>query len=151
MRHLLALVLLGLLSSPALAQDGTAEADTSRSEVLLGDSARDLDEFLWIKRPIVVFADSPADPRFVQQMDFITDRLHELELRDVVVLTDTDPAARSALRQRLHPRGFMLVLIGKDGTIFLRKPLPWDVREISRTIDKMPLRQQEIRDSNNAS
>ena len=30
-------------------------------------------------------------------------------------------------------------------TIELRKPAPWSVREITRTIDKMPLRQQEIR------
>lgn len=50
------------------------------------------------------------------------------------------------MRQRLRPRGFMLVLIGKDGGVKLRKPVPWDVREISRSIDKFPLRQQEIRD-----
>jgi hypothetical protein len=40
----------------------------------------------------------------------------------------------------------MMVLVGKDGQIKLRKPLPWDVREISRVIDKTPLRQQELRD-----
>ena len=31
-----------------------------------------------------------------------------------------------------------------DGQVKLRKPLPWDVRELTRSIDKMPLRQQEI-------
>ena len=56
------------------------------------------------------------------------------------------PAAETAIRTELRPRGFMLVLIGKDGFKYLRKPLPWDVREITRSIDKMPLRQQEIRD-----
>jgi hypothetical protein len=40
------------------------------------------------------------------------------------------------------------VLIGKDGRVAQRKPSPWDVREIERAIDKMPLRQQEIRDAN---
>jgi hypothetical protein len=40
----------------------------------------------------------------------------------------------------------MLVLIGKDGQIELRKPAPWDVREITRSIDKMPLREQEVED-----
>ena len=49
-------------------------------------------------------------------------------------------------RRKFRPRGFMLTLIGKDGEVELRKPFPWDVREISRSIDKMPLRQQEIRD-----
>ena len=66
--------------------------------------------------------------------------------RDVIVLTDTDPAAQSPIRQKLRPRGFMMVLIGKDGGVKLRKPLPWTVREISRSIDKMPMRLQEVED-----
>ena len=118
--------------------------------VLQGDNV-DLDEFVWVKRPLIVFADSPNDPRYIQQMEFITDRLEDLDERDVIVLTDTSRDLGSALRDRLHPRGFMLVLIGKDGTIYLRKPLPWDVREISRVIDKMPMRQQEMRDRRGGS
>jgi hypothetical protein len=27
----------------------------------------------------------------------------------------------------------------------LRKPFPWDVREITRAIDKMPMRREEMR------
>ena len=63
-----------------------------------------------------------------------------------MILTDTDPNELSDLREKLRPRGFMLVLIGKDGDVKLRKPFPWSVRELSRAIDKMPMRQQEIRD-----
>jgi hypothetical protein len=44
----------------------------------------------------------------------------------------------------------MFVLIGKDGQIKQRKPRPWNVREISRTIDKMPMRQQEIEERRSA-
>ncbi len=128
------------------AADDTTAAETPKEEVILEASDVVLEDFLWIKRPVVVFADSPADPRFVQQMQFLTRELDELVLRDVVIITDTDPAAQSALRTKLRPRGFMLVLIGKDGEVKLRKPLPWSVRELSRTIDKMPIRQQEIRD-----
>ncbi|NCX58295.1 MAG: DUF4174 domain-containing protein, partial [Rhodobacteraceae bacterium] len=40
--------------------------------------------------------------------------------------------------------GFAFVLIGKDGQVKLRKPSPWNIREIARVIDKMPIRQQEI-------
>jgi hypothetical protein len=79
-------------------------------------------------------------------MGYLTARLDALAARDVVVITDTDPAARSELRQKLRPRGFALVLIGKDGVIYLRKPAPWHVREITRSIDKLPMRQQELRD-----
>ena len=71
-----------------------------------------------------------------------------MALRDVIIITDTDPAERNRIcARKLRPRGFMLVLIGKDGGVKLRKPFPWDVRELSRQIDKMPIRQQEIRDA----
>ena len=105
-----------------------------------------LDEFLWLKRPLVIFADSPEDPRFVQQMEYINSRPEDLITRDVVVIIDTTPQARSPIREALRPRGFALVLIGKDGQIYLRKPLPWHVREIVRSIDKMPIRKQELAD-----
>ncbi|MEM9434854.1 MAG: DUF4174 domain-containing protein [Pseudomonadota bacterium] len=106
----------------------------------------DLKDFMWEKRPIVVFADADADPRYREQMELLTARLDALAERDVIVLTDTDPEAEAAIRTQLRPRGFMLVLIGKDGGVKLRKPAPWDVRELSRVIDKMPMRQQELRD-----
>ncbi|WP_321829393.1 DUF4174 domain-containing protein [Thalassovita sp.] len=105
-----------------------------------------LDDFLWVKRPIVVFADAAADPRFVEQMRFLESDIEELVLRDVVVMTDTDRKSGSALRKKLRPRGFMLALIDKDGEVKLRKPAPWTVREITRSIDKWPTRQQEIRE-----
>lgn len=36
------------------------------------------------------------------------------------------------------------MIIDKDGQVKARKPLPWDAREITRAIDKFPLRRQEI-------
>lgn len=106
-----------------------------------------LDDFLWDKRPIVVFADSDQDPAFRTQMEYLTRDMTALEERDVVVITDTDPAARTEVRERLRPRGFSLVILEKDGKVALRKPLPWHVREIVRAIDKFPLRRQEIEDA----
>ncbi|MEM9715193.1 MAG: DUF4174 domain-containing protein [Pseudomonadota bacterium] len=104
-----------------------------------------LSEYLWQKRPIVVFADSEFDPLFVEQMELLEAGLAELEERDVVILTDTDTSETSELRRELRPRGFAIVLVGKDGGVKLRKASPWDVRELSRNIDKMPIRQQELR------
>ena len=103
----------------------------------------DLAELQWIARPVVVFANSARDPNFIEQIEEIEARMDELVERDVIVVVDTDPEARTALRDKLRPRGFMLVLIGKDGQVKLRKPLPWSVREISRSIDKMPMRRRE--------
>jgi hypothetical protein len=138
----------GLLLAMALAAPAAAqEAQTTPEDpVVLGSIDANLNDFLWHKRPLVIFADSAEDPRFLQQMQYIEARLDDLAERDVVVLIDTDPTGGSELREALRPRGFMLALISKDGTVILRKPSPWSVREISRTIDKQPLREQEIRD-----
>jgi hypothetical protein len=146
MQRTLALVFVSFLSALAVAGPAVAQDDPPRDDVILPGENVDLEDFMWTKRPLVVFADSPADPRYVQQMEYINERLDDLALRDVVVLTDTEKGAGTSLRRELRPRGFMLVLIGKDGTIYLRKPLPWSVREISRIIDKLPMRQQEVRE-----
>ncbi len=147
MKPILIFVFTCLFASPLMAQEAAGSlTDTVAPSIFLDASDVDLKQFLWKNRPLIVFADSPNDPRFVRQMELLTARSDELAARDVVVMTDTDPGARGPLREQLHPRGFMLVLIVKDGTIYLRKPLPWDVREISRTIDKLPMRQQEIRE-----
>ena len=153
--------LLALAAGPALAQsEGEEPALTEETVISRWDAEREqvfdaadieLSAFRWIARPVVIFADSPFDPQFQQQMDVIESRFADLAERDVIVITDTDPDADSALRQQLRPRGFMLALIGKDGQIKLRKPNPWDVRELSRSIDKMPMRQQEIRDRRESS
>lgn len=146
MQKLFAFVFMAIMALPATAQQAEDSGGMFDPPIVFSSDEANLNEFLWIKRPLVVFADTPADPRYAQQMEYISQRLDDLAARDVVVLTDTDPAAGSDLRKKFRPRGFMLVLTGKDGTIYLRKPFPWDVREISRTIDKLPTRQQEMRE-----
>ncbi len=135
---------------PAAATDATAPLDAVA--LWLADRTRvfdaseiDLADFIWIARPIVVFADTPADPRFREQVELLAARPEELARRDVLVVLDATPAAQTPAREKLRPRGFMVALIGKDGGVKLRKPFPWDVREFSRSIDKMPMRQEELR------
>lgn len=131
-------------SEPELAPVEVWEADKS---TVFDAQTINLDDFRWIARPVVVFADTPADPSFQKQIELLQARMDELIERDVVLITDTSRSDLSDVRRKLRPRGFMLTLIGKDGGVKLRKPFPWDVRELSRSIDKMPLRRQEIRDS----
>jgi hypothetical protein len=138
MKPILAALSLSLFAFGAGAAEEPGFAPEAAADVTLS-------EFLWLKRPVVIFADTPADPAFAEQMRFLEDRWPELAERDVVVITDTDPSAGSDARTRLRPRGFMFVLMDKDGTVAQRKPFPSDVREISRAIDKMPIRREELR------
>ncbi len=148
MKTVLTLVIACLFAAPTLAQDTQSPIEEALFKTM---DEINLNEFKWKKRPVVVFADTSDDPAFAEQMELLRARTDELLMRDVVVITDTDPDARSDLRLKLRPRGFMLVLIGKDGGVKLRKPFPWDVREITRSIDKMPMRQREIREEKEAA
>ncbi len=102
-----------------------------------------LAEYLWEARPILIFADSPRDPRVVSQLAQFEAAQRDLDERDIVVILDTEED--SALRDRFHPRDFQFLLIGKDGEVKYRKPDPVPVRELVRLIDRIPLRQQEMR------
>lgn len=125
----------------------TAMAAQEAQELPIIDAGEvELTDFLWEARPLVVFADSPNDPRFREQMEQWAERPDDLLARDVVVIVDTDPDANSPIRTELRPRGFGIVLIGKDGEKYLRKSTPWSIREISRSIDKMPVRLREMED-----
>lgn len=134
----------GLLvcSLPAAAQDG--EVTTPAVAVhSTGEDQPGLEDLLWVARPIVIFADSENDPRLAQQLAELEERAAELEDRLVVVLVDTDPAARGPLRQELRPRGFGLVLIDTDGGVVQRRPAVTTAREILNLIDRLPSRRQE--------
>lgn len=150
MIRFLTIISVVLAASMSLAQNadtvGLPDAWDSDRTTVFDAATLEVDDLIWLARPVVVFADSPNDPRLRQQLAMLAENPSDLAERDVIILTDTDPSTPSALRLRLRPRGFMLVIMGKDGEVELRKPAPWTVREISRTIDKMPLRQQEIED-----
>ena len=119
-------------------------ADTEENYFREVEKNTNIKGFEWAQRPIVIFANSDKDPNFISQMEFLSQDIKALKERDIVVLVDTNPSIPSALRKKLRPHGFAFILIGKDGQVKLRKPSPWNIREIARVIDKMPLRQQEI-------
>lgn len=132
MKNLLfTVVLAALLAAPGLAQEQEEE------DVLAA--------YLWVARPVIVFADSDQDPRFTRQMDDFATNVELMDERDVVILTDTDPDTLGPLRERFRPSGFNIVLVGKDGQIKLRRPHPISAESLSRQIDRMPNRRREMR------
>lgn len=143
MTRTLALVLTVFFPAACLAAEDPAQ-DPAAPPLIRQAGDTDLASFLWTNRVLVVFADSPADPRFQDQIEFLQEDEAMLRDRDVVVLTDSAPADRTPVRQKLRPRGFQLTLVDKDGVVKLRKPNPWTVREIAASIDKTPMRLREV-------
>ncbi len=143
-RNLFHVIAVSLAAQGSLAEEGQTAleiVDLTTEE----NRSLALEDYQWKNRLLVVMADTGNDPRYTEQLDLLKERADQLVERDVIVLQDTDPSAESRLRSTLRPRGFAIVLVGKDGQIRLRKPFPWSVREIGRAIDKSPLRQQELR------
>lgn len=133
---LILVALIGLTSVVARAQEAPL-VPVPASDVVLAD-------LLYQKRIVAIFADNPLDPNFLRQLALVAVNAADLADRDVIVVFDATLDPVSELRKRLRPRGFSLVILDKDGSIALRKPLPWDTREISRVIDKFPSRRDEV-------
>ncbi len=150
MKRFLVLGMIALIGIPAGAQDAEAVATPAPMLDIRAAADVSLDDFLWQNRLLVVFAETDRDPAFQRQMELLTERPDVLLERSVVVIIDTDPSALSDIRKQLRPRGFSLVFIDMDGVVKLRKPAPWAVREISRSIDKTEIRKKELRDKREA-
>ena len=133
-----------ILSSSATAGETLAAWQANPSRIF-STSDVDLSDMVWVARPLIIFTNSPLDPTFKEQMALLQEGLDMILERDVIIVVDTNPKLKTALRKNLRPKGFVWVLIGKDGSVKLRKPFAWNMREISRVIDKMPMRQQEIK------
>jgi hypothetical protein len=118
-----------------------------------------LDDAQWRDRVLLVFAPSeqfPAYQQHRQQWASVTADRVERQLKLVEVLAtgtsrvDGQPmsvASANQLRTQfgIAPSDFAIVLIGKDGTEKQRETSPIAPIEIFRTIDAMPMRQQEMR------
>ena len=134
------------LGTIAVAEENVPALERWQADPMTVFSADEIaiEDFLWLARPVVIFATSPNDPRFTTQLEELLNAPEDVMERDIVLITDTEPNGKSDLRTELRPRDFHLVLIGKDGQVKLRKPRPWDARELSRVIDKMPMRKREL-------
>ena len=105
----------------------------------------DLAALRWQARPLLVFAQEPADPRYVAQMAQLSEAGAALRARDMVLFGDAAPERQGALRARFAPEGFLLVLIGKDGGVKLATEEVTPPEALFALVDAMPMRRREMR------
>ena len=114
----------------------SAHASEDALEITYVETDTDIKDLIWKKLPVLVFSNSHLDPNLKQQIKMFGSDPNALSSRDVRVFVDDKPEPNSKLRKRFRPKGFLIILIGKDGQIKLRKNSPWSARELTRIIDK---------------
>ena len=115
--------------------------------------------YLWKKRPLILFSPSPDTPVYHAALESLSAHQHQIAERHMAIIEvfengwvrtkgqyDSRHNAVS-LRQRFSVQKGQLssILIGKDGTLKLRQKGRLDLGEIFSVIDRMPMRQQEMR------
>ena len=125
--------------------------------------AAELSDYLWERRPLLLFAPAESDPRLVETMRRIEASRCDFADRDMVLgrivtegtstldghVVDTSQAQRLVSEFGIGPDSFSVVLIGKDGGEKLRVANVPDLQAIYAVIDGMPMRARET--SANAS
>ncbi len=105
----------------------------------------------WQHRVLLVVAPTAEHPDFKAQKALLAAKKTDLAERDFVVVevlyNDLSTADLAFLKQRtnVQPPQFAAVLIGKDGGVKQRRTRPIPPAALFGTVDKMPMRQQEMR------
>ena len=94
-------------------------------------------------RVLWLFAESRNQPELVEQRKRLEAAPLELAERDVRIEEVIGPH-EARQRWRAPDRGFLLVLVGKDGTAKMRRSQPVALAEILSLIDGMPMRKAEM-------
>jgi len=125
------------------------------------NSMLDLRKFEWKNRVLVI---GGSESKFQNQFDYLKVNKNEFTDRDMVVILinkdgskisydglknfkNLDYASTSSIRKRFNFEDFRLLLIGKDGGVKYRTNEPVKINKIFELIDKMPMRVQEIKES----
>ena len=109
-------------------------------------------------RPLLIFAARPDDPQLTIQLRTLDDHAAEAHARQIVpvaiIYGNPSPtyakftvAGAEAIRRRFNvgPDDFTVILIGKDGGEKLRDRKRFSMSKLERTIDAMPMRQEELK------
>lgn len=122
-----------------------------------GDVA-DLGQYVWKNRLLFLFSPSPEAPAYRALNDELRRNPDGVRDRDLLVFRileqgpslvgsqEMSPQEAEELRRRfVVSRGaFTVVLVGKDGTVKLKREGPTALKDIFGLIDSMPMRRQEM-------
>ncbi len=100
-------------------------------------------KYQWKKRVLVVNDKAPKDSIAKQKQKFSLNSQGNRE-RDLILIFSQKGCDQKSLKLDFKPDVFKAHLIGKDGTIKATYNQPTAMTEVYQLIDSMPMRQQEI-------
>ena len=120
-------------------------------------TAAELSDYLWQRRPLLLFAPSESDPQLLETMRRIAASRCDFADRDMVLgrivtegtstldgnVVDPNQAQKLFSDFGIGANTFSVVLIGKDGGEKLRVADVPDLQSIYAVIDGMPMRARE--------
>lgn len=136
---------------------------TAQSKQMLpcpGGKDASLDQFRWENRVLVLFAPDLDNESYKSQIERFSTLEEELADRDIVTISifgndcslvnrekiTGESAAEIADRLEGTTEIFSIYLIGKDGGVKLERKQVLQPEELFQVIDRMPMRQREMRD-----
>lgn len=99
---------------------------------------------LWQRRLVVLLGDQDI-PAVRKQATILQKGEAALREREVEILAEQRPSG--LLHKRFgHGPGFLVILLGKDGEEKFRSPKPVALDKITKLIDEMPMRKDEVQE-----
>jgi len=121
-------------------------------------SAQNLSEHLWKERVVLVYTDDQSSERFSKQLDELKSDMEGLDDRKLVLYSITPMHFRKGWEKgewksrngsldkfREGEGNFEVVLLGLDGRVKLRQDQLLKRDRLYNTIDRMPMRQRELK------
>ncbi|WP_022822463.1 DUF4174 domain-containing protein [Hymenobacter norwichensis] len=105
----------------------------------------------WQKRVLLLCAPTSTDAALLRQRQLLSAARPQLDARDLLVhevlLDNLSAADKNYVTETLRTSGasFTVLLIGKDGGVKRRETEPVMPVSLFKTIDVMPMRQQEMK------
>lgn len=118
----------------------------------MSGQANILDNYKWENRLVLLFTPNINNSDHVTQQALAQEAREGYRERDLVVLSfpqGDDIGKELRDRYNIHDDKFTFILIGKDGSIKLRKYTPIKNKALFDIIDSMPMRQSEMKDGKN--
>lgn len=126
--------------------------------VLMSYAAAQIDDFLWKNRLLIVSVSNENALLLAEQSAIFDDHYAGMNDRDLKLISlvaervyvngvSTDQLDAAFMREQYDlPNQGVAILVGKDGTVKLRRDAAISAAELFSVIDRMPMRRREMKD-----